>query len=150
MAGGEATGAPGGGRRTRRRRQRFEPMSQINVTPFVDVMIVLLIIFIVAAPRLTVGVAVDLPESEARPLAGSDEPLSVSLTADARLYLQETQVSLDDLVVKLDQIARNNRDVRIFLRADQAIDYGRVMAVLGTLNDAGFTRVGLVSEANGQ
>ncbi|MGF1455368.1 MAG: ExbD/TolR family protein [Alphaproteobacteria bacterium] len=122
-------------------------MSEINVTPFVDVMMVLLVIFMVTAPLLTVGVPVDLPETQAGPLTGSDEPLSVSITADARVYVQDTEIPIDALVPKLMQITRNNPDVRIFLRADETVDYGRFMTVLGTLNAAGFNRVGLVGEA---
>ncbi len=134
----------GGGRR--RGRRRFRPMSEINVTPFVDVMLVLLIIFMVAAPLLTVGVPVDLPETEAGALPGQDEPLAVTIAADGRIYVQDTEVQLTDMTAKLTSITRNNTDVRIFLRADETIDYGAFMGVLGRLNAAGFTRVALVGD----
>ncbi len=148
MAGMQATGT-GAARRGGRRPRRFQPMSEINVTPFVDVMMVLLVIFMVTAPLLTVGVPVDLPETAAGPLTGSDEPLSVSVTADSRIFVQDTEIPLEALVPKLNQITRNNPDVRIFLRADKTVDYGNFMVVLGTLNAAGFNRVGLVGETPG-
>ncbi len=136
----------GGSRRGQRSQRRFKPMNEINVTPFVDVMLVLLIIFMVAAPLLTVGVPVDLPETRANPLPGTDEPLAVTIASDKTIYVQDTEVALGELIPKLNYITKNNRDIRIFLRADQSIDYGAFMDVLGTLNAAGFTRVGLVGE----
>lgn len=135
-----------GASRGRGRGRRAAPLSEINVTPFVDVMLVLLIVFMVAAPLLTVGVPVDLPETKAGALSGQDEPLAVTLTSDGKLYVQDTEVALKDIVAKLNYITRNNREVRIFLRADESIDYGSFLKVMGTLNDAGFTRVGLVSD----
>ncbi len=145
MAGGIRNGT-GGVRSRRGGGRRFTPMSEINVTPFVDVMLVLLVIFMVAAPLLTVGVPIDLPDTEARPLQNSDEPLAVSIAADARIYIQDTEIELETLVPKLNEITRNNRDVRIVLRADKAIDYGRVLTVLAKLNGAGFKRVALISD----
>lgn len=120
-------------------------MSEINVTPFVDVMLVLLIIFMVTAPLLVVGVQVDLPRTGARSLSEDREPLAVTLTADGTLFVQETEIPIGALVPRLQAIAENNTDVRIYVRADQSIAYGRVMEVMGTLNSAGFSRVALVT-----
>ncbi len=131
---------------SRRRRRSRAPMSQINVTPFVDVMLVLLVIFMITAPLLTVGVQVDLPETEAGPISGDDEPLSISITKDNAIFLQETEVELGDLVAKLMAISDRRTDLRIFLRADEAIPYGWVMEVMGTVNRAGFKKVALVTK----
>ena len=127
-------------------RRRYQPMAEINVTPFVDVMLVLLVVFMVTAPLLTVGVEVDLPESSANNLPGEDEPLTVSIDAQGQLYLQELEITLDELIPKLRAISAERDDMRIFVRGDKAIDYGRVMMVMGTINAAGFTKVGLVTE----
>lgn len=121
-------------------------MSQINVTPFVDVMLVLLVIFMITAPLLTVGVQVDLPETKAGLITGDDEPLSISITRDNVIFLQETEVELDELVPKLMAISERRTDMRIFLRADSEISYGRVMVVMGTVNRAGFKKVALVTK----
>jgi biopolymer transport protein TolR len=145
MAGGIREAAPD--RRGRRRRTR--PMAEINVTPFVDVMLVLLIVFMVTAPLLTTGVAVDLPETSASPLPGQDEPLAVTVTASGQVFLQDSPVELDELGPRLIAITAQNREARIFVRGDRAIDYGRVMAVVGTINQAGFTKVALLTEAAG-
>ena len=131
---------------SRRRRRGRAPMSQINVTPFVDVMLVLLVIFMITAPLLTVGVQVDLPETEAGPISGDDEPLSILITRDNVIFLQETEVELGDLVPKLMAISDRRTDMRIFLRADEAIPYGQVMQVMGTVNRAGFKKVALVTK----
>ena len=130
----------------RRRRRHRAPMSQINVTPFVDVMLVLLVIFMITAPLLTVGVQVDLPETEAGPISGNDEPLLISITKDNIIYLQETEVKLGDLVPKLMAISERRTDTRIFVNADTVIPYGRVMKVMGTINRAGFKKVALVTK----
>jgi len=130
----------------RRRRRHRAPMSQINVTPFVDVMLVLLVIFMVTAPLLTVGVQVDLPETEAGPISGNDEPLLISITKDNIIYLQETEVKLGDLAPKLMAISERRTDTRIFVNADTVIPYGRVMKVMGTINRAGFKKVALVTK----
>src|SRR5215469_16802296 len=114
----------------RGRRRRVRPMSEINVTPFVDVMLVLLIVFMVTAPLLTVGVPVDLPKTKAQPLSQDREPLTVTLKRDGHIYLQNTRVSEDDLVPKLTAIASNGYDQRIFVRGDKSVDYGRVMEVM--------------------
>ncbi len=132
--------------RSRGGRRRRPPMSQINVTPFVDVMLVLLVIFMITAPLLTVGVEVDLPKSDAPPLPGDDEPLSVTVARDGTTYLQETEVTVDELIPKLKAITERRPDVRIFIRGDQEIAYGRVMEVMGALNRAGFNNLALVTE----
>ena len=122
------------------------PMAEINVTPFVDVMLVLLVVFMVTAPLLTVGVSVELPESAAAPIPGQDEPLAVSIDAGGRVFIQDSEVSLETLIPRLQAITQNNPDARIFVRGDKSIDYGRVMEVMGTLNGAGFNRVALITE----
>ena len=121
-------------------------MAEINVTPFVDVMLVLLVVFMVTAPLLTVGVSVELPESAAAPIPGQDEPLAVSIDSGGRVFIQDSEVSLETLIPRLQAITQNNPDARIFVRGDKAIDYGRVMEVMGTLNGAGFNRVALITE----
>jgi biopolymer transport protein TolR len=135
----------GGARRSGRRRSSRPLMSEINVTPFVDVMLVLLIIFMITAPLLTVGVPVDLPEAGTRALAGDDEPLSVTIKADGTVFLQESEIEIDEMVPRLLAITENNPEARIFVRGDKAIFYGRVMEVMGALNAAGFNNVGLVT-----
>lgn len=135
----------GAGRGGRRRRQRFQPMSEINVTPFVDVMLVLLIIFMVSAPLLTVGVPLDLPETKAKPLEGDVDPLTISITADGTVFLQEEEIDLDQLVARLEAIAAAGYEERILVRGDTSSDYGTVMRVMGRLNRAGFKRIGLVT-----
>ena len=132
--------------RSRGGRRRRPPMSQINVTPFVDVMLVLLVIFMITAPLLTVGVEVDLPKADTPPLPGDDEPLSVTVARDGTTYLQETEVTVDELIPKLKAITERRPDVRIFIRGDQEIAYGRVMEVMGALNRAGFNNLALVTE----
>ncbi|HTQ15282.1 MAG TPA: protein TolR [Rhizomicrobium sp.] len=129
------------------RRGRIRPMAEINVTPFVDVMLVLLIVFMVTAPLLTVGVPVDLPKTRAQALGQDREPLSVTVRSDGRIFLQNTPVSDDELVAKLEAISANGYDQRIFVRGDRSVDYGRVMEVMGTISAAGFTHIGLVTDA---
>ena len=122
-------------------------MSEINVTPMVDVMLVLLIVFMVAAPLLTVGVPVDLPKTKAEALKGQDEPLSITVNAGGKVYLQETEIAnIEDLAARLLAISQNKRDTRIFIRGDKGINYGRVMEVMGMVNGAGFTQVALVTD----
>ena len=130
----------------RARRRAHSPMSDINVTPMVDVMLVLLIIFMVTAPLLTVGVNVDLPRTKASVIQGKDEPLTVSVNAEGRIFLQETELELDTLAPRLVAITGSNPDARIFVRGDKGIPYGRVMEVMGTINAAGFHKVALVTE----
>lgn len=143
--GAAGTEVSGDGRR-RKRRSSYVPMSEINVTPFVDVMLVLLIVFMVTAPLLTVGVPIDLPETRANPIQGDSEPLTVSVAPNGMIYLQETEIDLDTLAPKLVAIAREGYDQRIFVRGDRSVDYGNVMKVMGVLNRAGFRRIALVTE----
>ena len=129
---------------------RYRPMAEINVTPFVDVMLVLLIIFMVAAPMMTSGVPVDLPRTTAQPLNQEQEPLTLTVDPQGRIFLQETEVPMENLVTQLRAIAANQPagapERRIFVRGDRAISYGRVMEVMGTISAGGFTRVALLAE----
>jgi biopolymer transport protein TolR len=127
------------------RDHRRRAMAEINVTPFVDVMLVLLIVFMVTAPLLTAGVPVDLPKTRAQVLGQDREPLSVSVKRDGSIYLQNSPIAEDALVPRLKAIAENGYDQRIFVRGDKSVDYGRVMEVMGLLNEAGFTHIGLVT-----
>ena len=131
------------------RGKRFRPMADINVTPMVDVMLVLLIIFMVTAPMMTAGVQVDLPKTEAQPIKGDDQPISISLDGSGKLFIQETEIQPDDLVPKLKAIMGQKSDTRIFIRADKGIEYGKVMDVMGLLGAAGFEKVALVTEIKG-
>ena len=134
-------------RRSGGRGRRGRPMSEINVTPFVDVMLVLLIVFMVTAPLLTVGVPVDLPQTRAKQLGEDREPLAVTIDNSGKIFLQNTPIEADDLVPKLMAISNNGYNQRIFVRGDKAVDYGKVMLVMGLLNSAGFTRIGLVTDS---
>lgn len=136
----------GGGGRSKRGRRSHTTLSEINVTPFVDVMLVLLIIFMVAAPLMTVGVPIELPETRAKELQGDNEPLTVSVTVDGKIFLQNTEIEFDTLTPKLLAIAKNGVDEQIFVRADRTVDYGHVMKVMGELNRAGFRKLGLVTD----
>lgn len=137
-----------GGKRRSGRRSRGAPMSEINVTPFVDVMLVLLIIFMVAAPLLTVGVPLELPESDANPLPQEQEaPLTVNLAADGQIFLQETPLSFDAFAARLPAILQERQDDQVYLRADETLDYGLVARVMGALNRAGFSSIALVTNA---
>jgi len=120
-------------------------MSEINVTPFVDVMLVLLIIFMVAAPLLTVGVPIDLPETQAKALNSETQPITVSVNNEGKIYLQETEVSLEEVVPKLQAIAQTGYEERIYVRGDRAADYGTVMRVMARISAAGFRNLGLVT-----
>jgi len=133
---------------SRRGRRRGRAMSEINVTPFVDVMLVLLIVFMVTAPLLTVGVPVDLPKTRAPALGQDKEPLQVTITKGGKIFLQKQAVAQDALVAKLQAISQNGYDQRIFLRGDKSVDYGRVMIVLGMLKAAGFSRIALVTDVD--
>jgi biopolymer transport protein TolR len=136
---------PAQNRRGRRRRgSAFKPMAEINVTPMVDVMLVLLIIFMVTAPLLTVGIPVNLPQTRAEPLSNPDEPIVVTINDKGAIYLQETTIGDDALVARLQAITENKPDTKIFVRGDRKIDYGRVMQVMGMIKSAGFTQVALV------
>src|SRR5580698_3435034 len=128
------------------RRARYRPLSEINVTPLVDVMLVLLIIFMVTAPLMTSGVSVDLPKTNAQPLNSDSEPLTVTIKADGSIFLQEQAVDVSEIVAKLQAIAQNNADRRIFVRGDKDLAYGRIMEVMGTITQGGFTKVALLAE----
>jgi biopolymer transport protein TolR len=128
------------------KRRRTRPMSEINVTPMVDVMLVLLVIFMVTAPLLTVGVKVDLPKTQASEIRGEDEPLAVSIDGRGRVFLQDTEVEMDALVPRLKAIAGSKPDLRIFVRGDKAIHYGRVMEVMSAIHAGGFRKVALLTE----
>jgi len=150
MGGGVMQSAETGQRRRRGRRSRSVAMSEINVTPFVDVMLVLLIIFMVAAPLLTVGVPVELPKTAAAPLPGEqEEPLTVTLTSDGLVLIQTTEVPRDALIPKLRAIAAERDDNKVFLRADGGIAYAQVIEVMGALNAGGFNNIGLVTDPGG-
>jgi biopolymer transport protein TolR len=145
-----AMSMPSGGGGGRRGRRRAPVMAEINVTPMVDVMLVLLIIFMVAAPMLTVGVPLDLPQTQAKSLEQDKNPLTLSVNFKGQVFLNETEVAVDDLVPKLKAIteARAGLDERIFVRGDKKVDYGTVMKVMGRLSAAGFRRVALVTEVD--
>ena len=127
-------------------RRKHRPVSAINVTPMVDVMLVLLIVFMVTAPLLTVVVPVNLPKVEANSLDAQKEPLEVSINENNEIFLGEEQIPFEDLIAKVRTIAGSNTDIRIFLRADTSIDYGEVMRVLGALNTNGFLKIALVTK----
>jgi biopolymer transport protein TolR len=144
MAANAGTPSIGASRRSRRR----GVMSEINVTPMVDVMLVLLIIFMVSAPLLTVGVPIDLPQSEAKSLDQDKEPLTVSVNDKGEVYLQNSEIKVDELVEKLKAVAaaRGGTEARVYVRGDKKVDYGTMMKVMGRLSGAGFHRVALVTE----
>ena len=127
-------------------RSSKEPMSEINVTPFVDVMLVLLVIFMVTAPLLTVGVQVDLPESSADSLSEDQEPLTLSINSKGEVFIQEYQVEFEKIVPKILAISNNRTDTRIYVRGDRSINYGRVLEIMGMLSGAGFSKLALISE----
>ena len=127
-------------------KRRYQPMANINVTPFVDVMLVLLVVFMVTAPLLTVGVKVDLPNVESNVIQGNDEPLTVSINGAGQIYLQEGLILLQELVPKLQAITGENPEARIFVRGDKEINYGLVMEIMSAINSAGFDRVALVTK----
>jgi biopolymer transport protein TolR len=138
MAGGMIGRGNGGG--------RYRPMAEINVTPLVDVMLVLLIVFMVTAPLMTSGVNVDLPKTDAKPLNSDSEPLTVSIQADGKVYLQDSEIDLPGLVTKLTAISSGDLTRRIFVRGDKGIQYGLVMQVMATIAQGGFTKVALLAE----
>ena len=134
-----------GGRGHRRRGRHHGLMSEINVTPFVDVMLVLLIIFMVAAPLLTVGVPIDLPETQAKALNADTQPITISVNQSGQIHLQETEIPMEEVVPKLQAIAKTGYEERIFIRGDKMADYGTVMKVMAVISSAGFKNIGLVS-----
>ena len=125
---------------------RYRPMSEINVTPLVDVMLVLLIVFMVAAPLLTVGVPVELPQTKAPAITEQKEPLVITVNAEGKLFLQNGAIEDDELVPRLQAVTKNNPQADIYVRGDRAINYGRVMEVMGMVGAAGFTKVSLITE----
>jgi biopolymer transport protein TolR len=145
-----AVSLQGGGRRRSGRHARHKPMAEINVTPMVDVMLVLLIIFMVAAPLLTVGVPIELPKTAAAPLpTEAEEPLTIALTADGQILVQNQGVERAELIPLLRAVSEERKSGKIFLRADGAIPYEGVMQVMGALNASGFRDIGLVTEQGG-
>ena len=143
-----ATGGFGSGgysRRSSRRQSRHAAMSDINVTPLVDVMLVLLIVFMVAAPLMTTGVPIELPKTQAKQLSTPTEPLTLSVQADRKVFLQKTEIPLNELAAKLQALAKNGTQEQLMLRADTAVPYGAVMEVMGVLNQAGYTKIGLAT-----
>ena len=137
--------------RGRRTGGSYRPMAEINVTPMVDVMLVLLIVFMVAAPLLTAGVAVDLPNSEAKAIADEDnKPIEVTITREDKIFIGETEVKEGNLINLLRAMTEGNADRRIYIRGDQALSYGKVMKVIGAVNGAGFNKVALISEQAGR
>ena len=124
----------------------YRPMSESNVTPMVDVMLVLLVAFMITAPLLTVGVPVDLPKTKSSVIVGEDAPMVVTLNAEGELFLQDTEVALDKLVARLTAITENRKETRVFVRGDRKIAYGKIMEVMGLINRAGFDRVALITE----
>jgi biopolymer transport protein TolR len=150
MSGGVIQKTGGGGSGRRKRRGGGRAMSEINVTPFVDVMMVLLIIFMVAAPLLTVGVPVELPKTAAQALPGEqEEPLSVTITVDGTIQIMTTETPREELVPKLRAVAVEREGDRVFLRADGAVPYSTVMEIMGALNAGGFSNIGLVTDIGG-
>jgi biopolymer transport protein TolR len=144
MGAGMNMGGCGGGRRGRRNKRTI--MSEINVTPFVDVMLVLLIIFMVSAPMLTVGVPIDLPQSKANSLNDEKEPLTISVDNSGKIFIQDTVVTLDAIVERLKAITKQGYEERIYVRGDKSVNYGQIMRVMGTISSAGFRRVALITE----
>jgi biopolymer transport protein TolR len=144
--GASAGGARGGyQRRNSRRRSSGGAISEINVTPLVDVMLVLLIVFMVAAPLMTVGVPIELPKTEASQMDSSTEPITISVQEDGKVFLMETEIVLETLAPKLIAIAKNGYEEQLFVRADTSVPYGKVMEVMGLLNGAGYRKIGLVT-----
>jgi biopolymer transport protein TolR len=142
-----AGGAKAGGyqRRNSRRRSGTGTMSDINVTPLVDVMLVLLIVFMVAAPLMTTGVPIELPKTQAKQLNTPSEPLTISVQADRKVFIDKTEIGLDELAAKLAALSKNGTDEQLMVRGDTNVPYGAIMEVMGVLNNAGYTKIGLVT-----
>jgi biopolymer transport protein TolR len=132
--------------RSNGRRGRYRPMAEINVTPLVDVMLVLLIIFMVTAPLITSGVNVNLPQANAKPVNSDSTPITITVDAKGQIYLQNAQVQLNNLVATLKQIAQNNDDRRVFVRGDASVSYGTMLQVMATITNGGFTKVALLAQ----
>ena len=144
-----AFGGMGGGMGGRGSRGRYKPLAEINVTPLVDVMLVLLIVFMVAAPLMTSGVTVDLPKASAAPLAQDSEPVTISINAEGKIFLDETELALDALTGRLSTATEGKLDRRVFVRGDKGVPYGRVMEVMALATQAGYTKVALLVEQSG-
>ena len=142
------SGGSGGGRRGRRNKSK--PMSEINVTPMVDVMLVLLIIFMVAAPLMTVGVPIELPQTQARQMNTEQKPITISVTNEGAIFLADTPVLLADLIAQVNAQAVNGTEDRVYVRGDLAANYGAVMQVMGALSGAGYSKIGLITEQQAQ
>ena len=142
-AGGSKVG--GYQRRNSRRRSNTGTMSDINVTPLVDVMLVLLIVFMVAAPLMTTGVPIELPKTQAKQLATPSEPLTISVQADRKVFIDKSEIALTDLAAKLQSLAKNGNDEQLMVRGDTNVPYGAIMEVMGVLNSAGFSKISLVT-----
>ena len=146
--------AIGGGkaipRRRRSRRGAMRPMSDINVTPFVDVMLVLLIVFMVTAPLLAVGIPMDLPNTEAKSLGGEKEPLTISVTQEGKVFIQDTEITLKELVPKLKAISKNGYNERIYIRGDKESLHGKIAEIMGKVSSAGFNRLAIVTDGPGE
>ena len=140
------SGGSGGGGRRRGRGGRTKPMSEINVTPMVDVMLVLLIIFMVAAPLMTVGVPIELPQTQARQMNTEREPITISVTNEGAVFLGDQPVLLADLIARVNEQATNGTEDRVYVRGDLAANYGAVMQVMGALSGAGYAKIGLITE----
>ncbi|OYV55288.1 MAG: protein TolR [Acidocella sp. 21-58-7] len=130
-------------------RGRYRPMAEINVTPLVDVMLVLLIVFMITAPMITSGVNVNLPQANAKPVNSDSTPITITVNAQNQIFLQNSQVQIDNLVATLQQISKNNQDQRIFVRGDQAVPYGDMLQVMATITQGGFTKVALLAQQPG-
>ena len=127
-------------------RKNRQPMSEINVTPFVDVMLVLLIVFMVTAPLLTVGIPVDLPKVKANALTDQKDPLEITIKLDGKVYLGESETKIENLITKLEAVTEQNYETRIYIRGDRVIAYGRIMEIMSMVNSAGYIKVALVAE----
>jgi biopolymer transport protein TolR len=147
---GMAAGASQGGKRRRRRGRRGGPINEINMTPFIDVVLVLLIIFMVAAPMMTVGVPLDLPQSKASPLNSDVKPITLSIRQTGQVFLGEDELTDDTIVPKLNETAKTGTEERVFVRGDKRVDYGRVAQVMAIVTGGGFKKVALVTEPEHQ
>lgn len=135
-----------GREKSRNQRGRRKLMNEINVTPMVDVMLVLLIIFMITSPMLVAGIEVDLPKTESAPVSGHDKPLVISINKENQIFITETKIHPKELITKLKKITKEKKDTRIFIRGDQAVSYGTIVETISRINKAGFTKVALISE----
>ncbi|RWL44617.1 MAG: protein TolR [Mesorhizobium sp.] len=145
MSAAGAGGTGRGGRGHRRRGRHHGLMSEINVTPMVDVMLVLLIIFMVAAPMLTVGVPVDLPETKAKAMSADTQPITITIDGAGKIFVQETEIPQEELIAKLQAISKTGYEERIYVKGDKTTNYGDAMVVMGLIQDAGYKNIGLIS-----